>query len=55
MYNSGRQYDGKGVLRDWWDPLTAKQFNVTTHCMKDQYDHFKINNHTVSMQTIFNI
>ncbi|XP_060562694.1 endothelin-converting enzyme homolog isoform X1 [Ruditapes philippinarum] len=44
----GRQYDGKGVLRDWWDPLTAKQFNVTTHCMKDQYDHFKINNHTIN-------
>lgn len=44
----GRQYDGSGVLRDWWDPVTARQFNETTTCMKDQYDHFKINNHTIN-------
>ncbi|XP_053406983.1 endothelin-converting enzyme homolog isoform X2 [Mercenaria mercenaria] len=44
----GRQYDGRGVLRDWWDPVTASQFNETTGCMKDQYDHFKINNHTIN-------
>ncbi|XP_052772647.1 endothelin-converting enzyme 1-like isoform X5 [Mya arenaria] len=43
----GRQYDGQGRLRDWWDPVTAEMFNETTHCMKDQYDHFKIGNMTI--------
>lgn len=44
----GRQYDGFGRLRDWWDPVTAGMFNETTQCMKDQYDHYKIDNMTVS-------
>ncbi|XP_052771047.1 endothelin-converting enzyme 2-like [Mya arenaria] len=43
----GRQYDGQGRLRDWWDPVTAEMFNETTYCMKDQYDHFKIGNMTI--------
>ena len=44
---SGRQYDGRGRLRDWWDPMTAEMFNETTPCMRDQYDHYKIGNMTV--------
>ncbi|XP_052269656.1 endothelin-converting enzyme homolog isoform X4 [Dreissena polymorpha] len=44
----GRQYDGQGELRDWWDPITADMFKETTVCMKDQYDHFKVHNMTVN-------
>lgn len=44
----GRQYDGFGKLRDWWNPVTAQMFNETTKCMKDQYDHYRIDNMTVN-------
>lgn len=40
----GRQYDGLGHLRDWFDPVTASRFNTTTQCMTEQYSKYKINN-----------
>ncbi|XP_021356005.1 endothelin-converting enzyme 1-like isoform X2 [Mizuhopecten yessoensis] len=36
----GRRYDGKGRLREWWDPMTADRFKLTTKCMKSQYDAY---------------
>ncbi|XP_069140555.1 endothelin-converting enzyme 1-like isoform X1 [Argopecten irradians] len=36
----GRRYDGKGRLREWWDPMTADRFKRTTECMKTQYDGY---------------
>ncbi|KAJ8317266.1 hypothetical protein KUTeg_005170 [Tegillarca granosa] len=38
----GRQYDGRGQLKDWWDQRTAHDFKITTDCMRDQYDRYKI-------------
>lgn len=40
----GRQYDGLGHLRDWFDPMTATMFNTTTQCMNTQYSHYTIKN-----------
>ena len=48
MRIAGRQNDGQGRLRDWWNPVTAGMFNETTPCMKEQYDRYKIGNMTVS-------
>nr|XP_022287833.1 endothelin-converting enzyme homolog isoform X1 [Crassostrea virginica] len=39
---TGRQYDSKGKLKEWWDPYTAELFRETTQCMRDQYDGFKL-------------
>ncbi|XP_048744475.2 endothelin-converting enzyme homolog isoform X2 [Ostrea edulis] len=39
---TGRQYDSKGKLKEWWEPFTASQFEQTTQCMKDQYDGFTL-------------
>ncbi|KAL3865324.1 hypothetical protein ACJMK2_006924 [Sinanodonta woodiana] len=39
----GRQYDGIGRLMDWWDPTTLEQFNVTTQCMREQYNSYHVN------------
>ncbi|XP_060066651.1 endothelin-converting enzyme 1-like isoform X2 [Ylistrum balloti] len=36
----GRKYDGKGRLREWWKPMTADRFKLTTKCMKTQYDSY---------------
>lgn len=39
---TGRQYDSKGKLKDWWEPYTVELFRETTTCMKDQYNGFKL-------------
>jgi len=49
MTIAGRQYDGKGRLREWWDPLTVSQFRKTTSCMKKQYDQYIIDGLHVSL------
>ena len=42
LFNTGRQYDGFGRLRDWFDPMTASMFNTTTRCMKTQYSDYSV-------------
>ncbi|XP_062597685.1 endothelin-converting enzyme homolog isoform X1 [Saccostrea cucullata] len=39
---TGRQYDSKGKLKEWWEPYTASLFEKTTGCMREQYDGFKL-------------
>ena len=47
--DSGRQFDSKGNLRDWWKPTDGKEFNRRAQCIVDQYatytivDNVKIN------------
>jgi len=36
----GRQFDGKGVLRDWWQPADAESFNALAGRLVKQYDAF---------------
>lgn len=40
----GMHYDGKGQLRNWWDPETAKKFNITTQCVRRTYSSYKVEN-----------
>ncbi len=47
--DQGRQFDGKGNLRNWWTPADARKFNERAKCVRDQYagytvvDDLKIN------------
>jgi endothelin-converting enzyme/putative endopeptidase len=47
--DEGRQFDGKGNLKDWWTKDDAAQFEQRTKCILDQYgkyivvDDLKIN------------
>ncbi|HXW09351.1 MAG TPA: M13-type metalloendopeptidase [Steroidobacteraceae bacterium] len=36
----GREFDGKGVLRDWWQPADADKFNSLAGLLVKQYDAF---------------
>ncbi|ORZ23069.1 hypothetical protein BCR42DRAFT_366532 [Absidia repens] len=40
--NSGRLYDGDGVLTQWWSNATKEQFNEKAQCFIDQYSNFSI-------------
>jgi putative endopeptidase len=35
--DEGRQFDGQGNLRDWWNPADAKGFEDRINCQRDQY------------------
>src|SRR5438270_11002012 len=35
--DSGRQFDSKGNLRDWWTAADAKGFEDRINCIRDQY------------------
>ena len=35
--DSGRQYDAKGNLRDWWTPEDARRYNERAKVVEDQY------------------
>ncbi len=37
----GRQYDGDGNLKDWWEPATKEAFVGKAKCIIDQYGGFK--------------
>ena len=39
--DQGRQYDGHGVLTDWWTPEDAAKFVVQTKRLGGQYDLFE--------------
>ncbi len=39
--DEGRQFDGKGVLRDWWTAETAKKYNQQADRLVAQYDQYE--------------
>ncbi|MDF2553531.1 MAG: peptidase [Chryseobacterium sp.] len=38
--DQGSQFDGNGVMRDWWTQKTRKQFESRTQLLIEQYDSF---------------
>jgi putative endopeptidase len=38
--DQGSQFDGSGVMRDWWTPQTRKQFEKRTENLVEQYSSF---------------
>ncbi len=39
--DEGRQFDGKGMLRDWWTRETAKKYTVRAEALAAQYDAYE--------------
>src|SRR5262249_37676597 len=39
--DTGRLYDGDGVLRDWWTPEDAAKFKAAADSLAAQYDMFE--------------
>jgi len=40
--NQGKDYNGQGVLEDWWLPATNQQFNAKAQCIIDQFSKFQV-------------
>jgi putative endopeptidase len=40
--NQGKDYDGYGILRNWWQPQTEKQFNERAQCVVKLYSSFEV-------------
>lgn len=40
--DEGRQFDGKGNLKDWWSKQDAANFNQRIQCVRDQYAKYII-------------
>ena len=40
--DEGRQFDGKGNLKDWWSRQDAANFNRRIQCVRDQYAKYVI-------------
>ncbi|CEP16538.1 hypothetical protein [Parasitella parasitica] len=40
--SSGRKYDGRGLLNDWWASETSGKFEGKTQCFIDQYSKFTV-------------
>lgn len=40
--NSGRLYDEKGFLRDWWTNSTAQEFTKRQKCLEQQYGNLTL-------------
>jgi endothelin-converting enzyme len=38
----GSEYDENGVLRNWWDDTTRKNFQTKTQCFVKQYSNFTV-------------
>ncbi len=38
--DSGRQFDARGNLRDWWTPQDAREFEKRAACFVDEYSSF---------------
>jgi putative endopeptidase len=38
--DSGRKFDAKGVLSDWWEPADADRYNTRAQCIVDQFDSY---------------
>jgi endothelin-converting enzyme/putative endopeptidase len=39
--DQGRQYDAKGVLRDWWTPATATKYTAHAQMLAKQFDGYQ--------------
>jgi len=40
--NSGRLFDGTGLLHDWWTPDTETAFQARAQCVVDQYSSYQV-------------
>eukprot|EP00923_Selenidium_pygospionis_P042466 GHVN01073448.1.p1 GENE.GHVN01073448.1~~GHVN01073448.1.p1 ORF type:complete len:798 (+),score=82.68 GHVN01073448.1:773-3166(+) len=40
--DSGRHYDGKGKLIDWWSEGSQKNFDEAISCVADQYSNYSV-------------
>jgi len=40
--DTGRRFDAKGNVRDWWTPADAKAFEERTACIVDEYSQFVV-------------
>ncbi len=40
--DQGRKSDGDGVLREWWEPQVAAEFEKVAQCVDDQYSAFEV-------------
>jgi predicted metalloendopeptidase len=40
--DQGRKYDGKGVLREWWEKDVIKKFEKRTQCVDDLYGKLEV-------------
>lgn len=40
--DEGRQFDGKGNLKDWWTKEDAKNFDDRINCIRDEYSQFVV-------------
>lgn len=40
--DSGRKYDARGNLRDWWQPEDAKNYEQRASCVEKQFSAFKV-------------
>jgi len=40
--DSGRKFDGDGVMREWWAPAVAEQFEARTQCIVDTYSAIEV-------------
>ena len=40
--DEGRQYDDKGNLANWWDPITFAEFFKKTRCIIEQYGAYRV-------------
>ena len=38
----GRQFDKEGLLNNWWDSVTDKNFKLKSQCIIDQYNNYTI-------------
>lgn len=40
--DSGRKFDGQGIMREWWDPSVAKRFEAQAKCIENAYSAVEI-------------
>ncbi|HEV7670962.1 MAG TPA: M13 family metallopeptidase [Thermoanaerobaculia bacterium] len=40
--DQGRQFDGSGRLREWWDPAVVTRFQERTQCVENLYSGFEV-------------
>jgi predicted metalloendopeptidase len=40
--DQGRQYDAKGLLRDWWTKEDADRYNERANCVAEQFDGYEV-------------
>jgi putative endopeptidase len=46
--DQGSQFDGTGVLRNWWTAAATKSFKNRTKCIVDQYSKYKVGDRHVN-------